>query len=139
MVKVSLAQIKLLSVAVGKLLQTDTNDWKMMFRLEDFKKEIEKHLNTIQKVEHKMYEKYGDKTGDQLVVPKDKEPVFFKELGELMGEEVEIDIQPIDPSNLKKAEINTFDFLAIKPFLSEGFIKKFQEEVEKEEEKDDGH
>jgi len=143
MIKVSLAQVKLLAQAVGKMLKADTSDWKTMFRLEDFKKEIEKHLSTAQKVEHKLFEKYGEKKEEQLVIPKDKEPIFYKELGELMSEEVEFDIKPIDPTHLKNFEMNTFDFEVIKPFLDEGFIAKRRAELEaednKKEEKDDGH
>ncbi len=143
MIKVSLAQVKLLAGAVGKMLKADTSDWKTMFRLEDFKKEIEKHLATAQKVEHKLFEKHGEKKDDQLVVPKEKEQVFYNELGELMSEEVEFDIKPIDPTYLKNFEINTFDFEVIKPFLSEEFIAKRRAELDaednKKEEKNDGH
>jgi len=71
---------------------------KVAFRLNNLVKQFDVYLTEIEEYRVKLINTYGKKDEEkgEIVVPPKKMKDFMKEMNELLNEEVEIDIKPIN-------------------------------------------
>lgn len=74
---------------------------KVAFRLNNLVKQFDEHLTDIEQYRVKLINTYGVKNEEkgEIEVPPKKMKDFMREMNELLNEEVDVDINPINVNN----------------------------------------
>jgi hypothetical protein len=136
--KVKLFEIKGIEDGLKKVAETDL-DVKVAYRIAKLLKKIAEESVVIEETRSKLVTKYGtyvQKEGQPVCeVDEDKKKDFFKEYGELLNQEIEIDIKTILLSDLEGIKLSPVDMIRLEKVIEEEKCccdKK--EECEKKEE-----
>jgi len=88
---------------------------KVSYKLMKIISQINKELQPFAVARKSLYEKYGEKKGDAIVILDDNKEAFTKEIGELESMKVEIKfdvtIEELAPAELTPSEIYMLEFM----------------------------
>jgi len=95
--KIKLSELSLAYPALVKLAQVNL-PIKVSFSLLRYSKHIESEFKIFSELREKIFKKYGEQEGNNIVVPKEKIEEFNKEITELMETEIELTPKESKPS-----------------------------------------
>jgi len=123
--KIKLMTIKSIEDSLQKLMNKELNV-RIAYRLAKVLKIITTELQEVEKARIELIRKYSDApkqdgksdpVSGQVQVAKEKEQEFFKEFNELLQEDVEIEFEPIDISELDDIKLSPLDLLKLTDFV----------------------
>ena len=122
--KLKLSDISLMSPALTNLIKQE--DVKLpvrtSFKLSKIIKTLSNELSSVEETKIKLFKKYGSQNEDgqlQILPETEEHENFIRELGELMSEEVDLDIKPISIDDLGDINISVKDMLALSHIIEE--------------------
>jgi hypothetical protein len=92
---------------------------KISYRLMKLLKQCSLEMETLEEARVKLVEKYSEKVEgeDQVKVSDENTEKFQKEFGDLLAEEVEVDFDPIDISDLGDIPFSTNDLVPLEKII----------------------
>jgi len=94
-----------------KLGSTKFEDGITSYKLIRNIKNIGFELDNLERAKTEVFLKYGTKEKDTTKIPNDKKDQFFKELNNLLGMEVEVDILLISPEKI--SDFSPFELMPV--------------------------
>lgn len=116
--KVKLSEIVNARQALQKMM-TKELPIKTAYRLSKLVNAVNDELGNFEDQRKKLVEKYGEKKGEEVVVPKDKAQDFQKDMQELLDVEVKIDFDPISLSDIGEISLSPVDITLLDSFIKE--------------------
>ena len=120
--QVKLFEIKGIEDGLKKIADTDLNV-KVAYKIAKVLKKIAEESGTIEETRAKLVSKYGthiQKDGQPVCeVDEDKKQDFFKEYGDLLNEEIELDIKPLSLSDLGDIKLSPVDMIKLEKIVKE--------------------
>lgn len=92
---------------------------KVSFRLSKLALSLEAELQNFNTARSKLFEKYGERKEDDIIIPKEKTGDFNTELEELLDVDIKLDYDPILVSDLGDIKLSAADLMSVNEFLKE--------------------
>ena len=130
MIKLKLRELVEAQPSFVKLLRSDM-EFKLAYRLKKLTKKVMEEYRNFDEIRIEAVKKYGVKQEDgNISIPAEKMEEFNIEMGKVLSEEIELDVQPIPCSLLEQTGVK------MSP-LEISLLEKFLEENENAEENKD--
>lgn len=111
--KVSMGEIYMATSAMNKLIDAELPA-KLSFRLVRVMRELNDALKSLEEQRSKLIKKYGQEDGDgNITVSEDNKNQFVNEFNELLGEQIEINWEQIDPEAFGDTPLSVGDIAKI--------------------------
>lgn len=83
----------------------------------------EREMKHIDESIRQLYERYGNREGDSYVIPEEKRKEFLDEWTNLMSEEFELDVRPLEISEIGDLHLPYQVIEIFKPFIIENDVR----------------
>lgn len=118
--KFRLAELKSMEPVLSKIMESTVLSIRVAYRFSKFLKTVGKELQTLEETRQMLVKKYGEDDSDgNTKVKDDSLQPFIDGLNEVLNEEVEISIEPVELDDLNMLALSPAEIMVIERLIKE--------------------